>query len=298
MSALVIDGRKIAEEIKREVKAASARLEAEKGITPGLAFIIAGNNPASEAYVKMKARSCQEMGFYSVTEKLPADVQEASILKAISRFNSDARLHGILVQLPLPAHIDEGNVLSAVDYRKDVDGMHPVNVGRLVMGLECFKACTPLGIQELLLRSGYDPGGKHVVVLGRSNIVGKPVLNILLQKKQGANAVVTAVHTGAKEMAYYTLQADILIVAIGKPECIRGDMIKKGAVVLDVGINRVNDPAAKNGYRLTGDVHFQSACEVAMAITPVPGGVGPMTIAMLMQNTLKAAASIVYPAAL
>jgi methylenetetrahydrofolate dehydrogenase (NADP+)/methenyltetrahydrofolate cyclohydrolase len=234
------------------------------------------------------------MGFYSVTEKLPAETAEAHLLQLISQFNNDPKIHGILVQLPLPKHISEGKVLTAIDYKKDVDGFHPINVGRLVIGQDCLKPCTPAGVQELLVRSGNDPSGKHVVVVGRSNIVGKPVMNILLQKQQGANAVVTIAHTGAKDISKFTKQADIVIAAMGRPESITGDMIKPGAVVIDVGINRVDDASAKNGYRLVGDVQYSSASQVASGITPVPGGVGPMTIALLMKNTLRAAQGKIY----
>ena len=294
MAALIIDGKKIAEDIKREVKQETNRLRDERGITPGLAFILVGDNPASQSYVRMKGKACEEMGFYSVTEKLPAETSEAHLLQLIAQFNTDSKIHGILVQLPLPKHINEEKILTAIDYKKDVDGFHPINVGRLVIGQECLKPCTPVGVQELLVRSGNDPAGKHVVVVGRSNIVGKPVLNILLQKKKGANAVVTIAHTGAKDISQYAKQGDILIAAMGKPESITGDMIRPGAVVIDVGINRVDDPSAKNGYRLVGDVHFASASQVASAITPVPGGVGPMTIAILMRNTLRAAIGDIY----
>lgn len=294
MPARIIDGKKIAEKIKQEIKRDTERLKAERGITPGLAFILVGDNPASQSYVKMKGKGCEEVGFYSVTEKLPADTSERTLLNLIDGFNGDPKIHGILVQLPLPKHISEERVVTAVDYRKDVDGFHPINVGRLVSGLDCLKPCTPLGVQELLIRSGNDPDGKHVVVLGRSNIVGKPVMNILLQKQKGANAVVTIAHTGAGDIATYTKQADILIAAIGKAEFVTKDMVKPGVVVIDVGTNRVNDHAAKNGYRIVGDVHFVSVSEVARAITPVPGGVGPMTIAMLLRNTLRAAAGDVY----
>jgi methylenetetrahydrofolate dehydrogenase (NADP+)/methenyltetrahydrofolate cyclohydrolase len=294
MSASIIDGKKIAEGIKLEVKQETDRLKSERGVTPGLAFILVGDNPASQAYVRMKGKACEEMGFYSVTEKLPAETSEAHLLQLIAQFNNDPKIHGILVQLPLPKHISEEKILTAIDFKKDVDGFHPINVGRLVIGQECLKPCTPVGVQELLVRSGNDPSGKHVVVVGRSNIVGKPVLNILLQKQKGANAVVTIAHTGAKDISHYTKQADILIAAMGKPECITGEMIKPGAVVIDVGINRVDDATAKNGYRLVGDVDFASASQVAGAITPVPGGVGPMTIAILMRNTLRAAEGKIY----
>ena len=294
MHASIIDGKKIADDIKQEVKREAERLKAERGIIPGLAFILVGDNPGSQAYVRMKGKACEEMGFYSITERLPEETAELELLQLIKRFNIDPKIHGILVQLPMPKHIDEDKVLNAIDYKKDVDGFHPINVGRLVTGQPCLKPCTPAGVQELLIRSGNDPAGKHVVVVGRSNIVGKPVMNILLQKQQGANAVVTITHTGAKDISVYAKQADILIAAMGKAECITGSMIKPGAVVIDVGINRVDDSTAKNGYRLVGDVHFASASQVASAITPVPGGVGPMTIAILMRNTLIAAEGGIY----
>ncbi len=292
MSATIIDGRAIAQQIREEVRRAAQKLRLEREVIPGLAFVLVGENPASQAYVRMKGKACEEMGFYSVTERLPAEIREADLLRLISGFNHDPKIHGILVQLPLPRHLDEAAVLNAIDYRKDVDGFHPINVGRLVTGQPCLKPCTPLGVQELLLRSGHDPAGRHVVVVGRSNIVGKPVMNILLQKQRGANAVVTIAHTGARDLSVFTREAEILIAAMGKAECITGAMIREGAVVIDVGMNRVEDPGAKNGYRLVGDVHFASAAEKASAITPVPGGVGPMTIAMLMRNTLEAAQAL------
>ncbi len=292
MSATIIDGRAIAQQIREEVRRAAQKLRLEREVIPGLAFVLVGENPASQAYVRMKGKACEEMGFYSVTERLPAETREADLLRLIGGFNHDPKIHGILVQLPLPRHLDEAAVLNAIDYRKDVDGFHPINVGRLVTGQPCLKPCTPLGVQELLLRSGHDPAGRHVVVVGRSNIVGKPVMNILLQKQRGANAVVTIAHTGARDLSVFTREAEILIAAMGKAECITGAMIREGAVVIDVGMNRVEDPGAKNGYRLVGDVHFASAAEKASAITPVPGGVGPMTIAMLMRNTLEAAQAL------
>lgn len=294
MPATLIDGKKIADDIKQEVKRDTDKIKADRGVTPGLAFILVGDNPASQSYVRMKGKACEEMGFYSVTERLPAEATESSLLRLIGQCNDDSRIHGILVQLPLPKHIGEEKILTSIDYKKDVDGFHPVNVGRLVVGQECLKPCTPVGVQELLIRSGNDPAGKHVVVVGRSNIVGKPVMNILLQKQKGANAVVTIVHTGANDISMYTKQADILIAAMGRADCITGGMIKPGAIVIDVGINRVDDPSAKNGYRLVGDVHFASVSQVAGAITPVPGGVGPMTIAILMRNTLRAAEGEIY----
>jgi len=289
MPAQIINGRKISEEIKKEVKQKKEALFNETGIVPGLAFILVGDNPASQVYVNMKGKACEELGFYSVTIKLPAQTTEDELIEKIKALNNDSKIHGILVQLPLPSHIDEQKILQAIDPIKDVDGFHPVNVGKLVIGLDTYLPCTPAGIQELLKRSDINPSGKHVVVVGRSNIVGKPIANILLQKRDWANATVTVCHTGTRDIAYFTRQADILIVAMGKPEFIKGDMIKPGAVVIDVGVNRIDDPNVEKGYRIVGDVHFESAFEVAGAITPVPGGVGPMTIAMLMKNTLQAA---------
>jgi methylenetetrahydrofolate dehydrogenase (NADP+)/methenyltetrahydrofolate cyclohydrolase len=294
MSATTIDGKAIAGQIKAEVKQGAQQLKGERGITPGLAFILVGEDSASEVYVRSKGKACEEMGFYSITEKLPAETSQPHLLDLIGKFNRGPKIHGILVQLPLPKHIDENKVIEAIDYRKDVDGFHPINVGRLVIGRKCLRPCTPAGVQELLMRSGNDPAGKHVVIVGRSNIVGKPVLNILLQKEKGANAIVTIAHTGARDLTRFTKTADILIAAMGKPEVITGDMLKPGCVVIDVGINRVPDPSAKSGYRIVGDVHFASASAVAKAISPVPGGVGAMTIAMLMKNTLQAAQGGLY----
>ena len=289
MSAQIIDGKKISESIRLEIKEATQQMKAERGIVPGLAFILVGENPASQSYVGMKGKACEEVGFYSVTERMPAETTEAELLAKVRAFNEDPRIHGLLDQLPLPKHINEHNVIDANDPRKDVDGIHPVNVGKLVIGEECLRPCTPAGIQELLMRSGNDPSGKHVVVVGRSNIVGKPIANILLQKQKGANAVVTIAHTGAPDLTVFTRRADILIAAIGKAEAVTGAMLKEGVVVIDVGSNRIDDPSAKRGYRFVGDVHFESASQVASAITPSPGGVGPMTIAMLLKNTLQAA---------
>ena len=287
--AEIIDGKKIAQDIKREVKEEAARLKEMKGIVPGLAVILVGDNPASQSYVKSKGKACEEIGFYSVTELMPADISEQFLLAKINDFNGDPKIHGLLVQLPLPKHINEQKVIEAIDPRKDVDGFHPMSIGKLMIGLDTFKSCTPAGIQELLVRSGNDPSGKHVVVVGRSNIVGKPIANILLQKQHGANAVVTVAHTGASDLTSYIKSADILIAAIGKPEFITGAMVKPGVVIIDVGINRVPDASLPKGYRIVGDVHFESASKVAKAITPVPGGVGLMTVAMLLKNTLKAA---------
>ncbi|MGA7160317.1 MAG: bifunctional methylenetetrahydrofolate dehydrogenase/methenyltetrahydrofolate cyclohydrolase FolD [Bacteroidota bacterium] len=289
MSALIIDGKKIAEEIRGEVKDSALRLKTRTGIAPGLAFILVGENPASQSYVKSKGKACEELGFYSVTEKLPESISEAEVLSMIEAFNSDMKIHGILVQLPLPKHINEQKIIEAISPEKDVDGFHPISAGRMMIGAETFHPCTPAGILELLKRSKINPSGKHVVVAGRSNIVGKPVANMLMQKKEWCNAIVTVAHTGAPDLGYYTRQADILIVAIGKPRAITASMVKPGGVVIDVGINRVEDRSTKTGYSLVGDVDFDSVKETAGTITPVPGGVGPMTIAMLMVNTLKSA---------
>lgn len=287
--ANIIDGKKIAEDIKREVKEETQRLKERTGVVPGLAVVLVGENLASQSYVKSKGKACQEIGFYSITELMPTETSELMLLKKIDELNKDLKIHGILVQLPLPKHINEQKVIEAIDPRKDVDGFHPVSIGKLVIGIDTFKSCTPAGIQELLVRSGNDPSGKHVVVVGRSNIVGKPIANILLQKQRGANAIVTVAHTGASDLTSYIKSADILIAAIGKPEYITGAMLKSGVVIIDVGINRIEDASSPKGYRIVGDVHFESASKVAKAITPVPGGVGLMTVAMLMKNTLKAA---------
>lgn len=285
----IIDGKNISKQIRQEIKQETEKFHKETGVLPGLAFILVGENPASQVYVKMKGKACAEVGFHSVTKVLPADISQQELVKLIDAFNNDPKIHGILTQLPLPDHIDEAAVIESINPKKDVDGFHPINVGKLLIGLDTFKPCTPAGIQELLLRSDIDPAGKHVVVVGRSNIVGKPIANILLQKQKWANAVVTICHTGAKNISYYTKQADILVAAVGKAEVITGDMLKEGVVVIDVGVNRVDDHSTEKGYRLVGDVHFESAKEIASAITPVPGGVGPMTIAMLLSNTLQAA---------
>ena len=289
MSATIIDGKIIAEQIKKEVRIGAESLKRDHGVTPGLAVILVGDNPSSQIYVRSKGKTCAELGYYSVTETLPGDTNEETLLRMIAQFNSDPRIHGILVQTPLPGHLPEQKILEAIDPAKDVDGFHPINVGKLLIGEPCLRPCTPAGIQELLIRSGNDPGGKHVVVVGRSNIVGKPVASILMQKKPGANAVVTIAHTGAKDLRPYIREADILIAAMGRPKSITGDLLKPGCVVIDVGINRIPDPTTKAGTRLVGDVDFATAVSVASAITPVPGGVGVMTIAMLMKNTLEAA---------
>jgi len=289
MDNKIIDGKAISKQIRQEIKAETNTFKQETGAVPGLAFILVGENPASQVYVRMKGKACEEVGFYSVTKELPDDVSQQELVKLIDAFNNDPKIHGILTQLPLPDHIDEAAVIESINPDKDVDGFHPVNVGKLLIGLNTFRPCTPAGIQELLIRSDIDPAGKHVVVVGRSNIVGKPIGNILVQKQKWANAVVTICHTGAKDISYYTKQADILIAAVGRANVITGDMLKEGVVVIDVGVNRIDAPDTEKGYKLVGDVDFDSAKEFASAITPVPGGVGPMTIAMLLANTLQAA---------
>ena len=288
MAATIIDGKKIAQEMQNEMRADVNAL-LEKGVIPCLEVILVGENPASQVYVRNKEQACNRIGVKSETRRLPYDTSEEEILRLIEVFNRDPKVHGILVQLPLPDHVNEGAVLNTIDPEKDVDGFHPVNVGRMVVGEPGFLPCTPHGIQILLIRSGIETKGKHVVVVGRSNIVGKSVANILLQKKEGANAVVTVVHTAAPDMSVFTRQADILIVAAGRPEMITADMVKEGVVVIDVGVNRVEDPSKEKGFRLTGDVDFEGVSKKASYITPVPGGVGPMTITMLLQNTIESA---------
>ena len=291
MSARIIDGNAIGKAIREELKAEVAQLKA-RGVTPGLTVVIVGEDPASHVYVRMKGKAADELGMKSDTIRLPATTPEAELLALVDRLNADPMVHGILVQMPLPKPLSGEKVIDRIDPRKDVDGFHPVNVGKMVIGDPTgFRPCTPWGVIELLRRAGVDPSGKHAVVVGRSMIVGKPVANMLMQKAKGANATVTVCHTGTPkaELPRFTRDADILVVAAGSPESVTGDMIKPGAVVIDVGVNRVDDPTTEKGYRLTGDVHFASAKEVAGAITPVPGGVGPMTIAMLMTNTVQAA---------
>lgn len=288
VAATIINGNEIAKSIREEIRQEVAKLKSA-GIEPGLVVIIVGEDPASQVYVRKKGEACNELGIYSETVRLPASTTEGELLKLIDKYNSDPRFDGILVQLPLPKHISEEKVLLRIDPGKDVDGFHPVNVGRMVVGAETYLPCTPHGCQELLVRSGNSPEGKHVVVVGRSNIVGKPVANILVQKQKGANATVTICHSGTKNLPEITRQADILIAAMGSPKFIKADMVKEGVVVIDVGVNRISDPTAKGGCRLVGDVDFEEVSKKAKAITPVPGGVGPMTITMLMQNTLKAA---------
>ena len=294
MAAKIISGKDVAAQIREEIKADTDKLIADHGVKPGLVTILVGEDPASMSYVTAKQRTSKELGFHSIQDTQPADITEAALLELVDKYNKDPEIHGILVQLPLPKHINETKVLYAIDPDKDVDGFHPVNVGKLMIGEAHFLPCTPAGIQQLLIRSGTVTEGAEVVVVGRSNIVGKPIANILLQKQEGANATVTICHTRTKDMASHTRRADILIVAAGFPNAVTADMVKEGAVVIDVGVNRVGEkPSKKTPGKmvaiLKGDVDFDAIQEKASAITPVPGGVGPMTITMLMINTLKAA---------
>ena len=288
-TARIIDGKKIAAAIRGELKSEVAALKTGR-VEPGLAVVIVGDDPASHIYVRNKERACAELGINSFTHRLPEKVTERRVLNLVARLNEDERVHAMLVQSPLPKHIDESKVLNAIDPRKDADGFHPTSVGKMLIGEETFLSCTPHGCQELLLRSGYDPAGKHVVIVGRSNIVGKPLAALLMQKAPGANATVTVCHSRTKKLSALTRQADILVAAIGVPEFVTARMVKEGVIVLDVGMNRVVDKSRKSGYRLTGDVDFKGVSRKARAITPVPGGVGPMTVTMLMKNTVRAAA--------
>ena len=286
--AEIIDGNKIAAEIREELVGQIAALK-KRGIEPGLAVVLVGESPASQAYVGRKKKACGEMGIASFSYELPATCSEKRLLDLIAKLNADERVHGILVQLPLPKQIDEHKVLLSIDPAKDIDGFHPVNVGKMLSGEPVFLPCTPAGCQQLLVRSGNDPSGKHVVIVGRSNIVGKPLAAILMQKAEGANATVTVCHSRTKDLPSITRQGDILIAAIGVPEFVKAPMVKPGAVVIDVGQNRIEDASKKSGYRLVGDVDFAAVSKKAKAISPVPGGVGPMTIIMLMKNTVQAA---------
>jgi len=285
---ILIDGKKTAADIRAELKFEIDKLKQAGKKTPGLVTILVGNNPASEIYVSSKGKACQEIGMITKSEKHPDTISEKELLDLVESYNNNPDYHGILVQLPLPKHIDEDKVIEMISPQKDVDGFHPVSVGNLVIGKDTFASCTPAGIQELLIRYRIETEGKHVVVLGRSNIVGKPITNIMLQKKKFANSVVTICHSAAKDVSYFTKQADILIAAIGRADFVKGDMVKDGVVVIDVGINRVEDKSKPKGYRICGDVDFENVSKKASYITPVPGGVGPMTIAMLLKNTFKA----------
>ena len=288
MTAQIVSGTEVAKQIREELAQEVAELKAKHNLIPGLATILLGDDPASKSYIAGKEKAAISLGIYSQRIDLPSSTTESDLIKLINKLNLDSKIHGILVQIPLPTHINETRVLYAIDPKKDVDGFHPVNVGKLMIGEPDFIPCTPYGIQQLLVRSGIKIDGAEVVVLGRSNLVGKPIANILIQKKPGANATVTVCHTGTKDIAFHTRRADILIVAAGKPNAVTADMVKEGVVVIDVGVNRIGKtPSGKD--ILVGDVDFEKIKEKATAITPVPGGVGPMTITMLMVNTVKAA---------
>ena len=288
MTAKIIDGKQVAADMRAELKEKVAKLK-DKGVTPGLAVVLVGEDPASKSYVTAKERACEEIGIYSDDNRLSAETTEEDLLALIDKLNKDPKINGILVQLPLPKHIDEDKVLLAIDPAKDVDGFHPVNVGKMVVGQEAYLPCTPHGVIQLLLRSNVKLEGAEVVVVGRSNIVGKPVANMLIQKAPTGNATVTVCHTRTKNLAEHVKRADIIIAAAGWPNTITADMVKDGAVVIDVGVNRVEDATKKRGYRLAGDVDFEAVKEKASLITPVPGGVGPMTITMLLYNTVQSA---------
>ena len=288
MTAQIISGTEVAKQIREELKQEIAGLKEKHNLIPGLATVLVGEDPASQVYVGAKEKTSLALGVYSERHDLPADTSEKKLLTLIDKLNKDPKIHGILVQLPLPKHINETKVLYAVDPKKDVDGFHPVNVGKLMIGEPDYLPCTPHGIQQLLVRSGIKIEGAEVVVVGRSNIVGKPIANILLQKSEGANATVTVCHTRTRDMSFHTKRADILIVAAGRPKAITADMVKEGVVVIDVGVNRIGKTAEGKAI-LSGDVDFDTVKEKAKAITPVPGGVGPMTITMLMLNTVRAA---------
>ena len=284
----LIEGRAVAEKVYADLRGEIAELK-ERGLTPGLAVVLVGDNPASRAYVRSKDKMCRDLGLHSVKLELPADTTQAQLLTRVEELNRDPAIHGILIQSPLPKQIDEAAIVRALDPAEDVDGFHPVNVAKLALGDESgFVPCTPLGCQRLLIESGVEISGAHVVVLGRSMIVGKPLALLLMRKGRGGDATVTVVHSRSQRLAEITRSADILIAAIGQPEFVRAEHVRDGAVVIDVGINRVDDPTSERGYRLVGDVAFDEVSQKASAISPVPGGVGPMTIAMLMANTVKA----------
>jgi methylenetetrahydrofolate dehydrogenase (NADP+)/methenyltetrahydrofolate cyclohydrolase len=289
MSAEILNGKSLAADMRLDIASQVADLKEKTGITPGLGVILVGVDPASTSYITAKERACEEAGMYSEDVRLPAETTENEILALVQKMNNDPKINGILVQLPLPKHISESAVINAIAPEKDVDGFTPVNVGRMMIGQTCFLPCTPHGIIQMLLKAGVETSGKNAVVVGRSNIVGKPVAQLLMRKAEGGNATVTVCHTGTKDLKSFTLQADILVVAAGRPNTVTGDMIKPGATVIDVGVNRIPDETRPRGYRLAGDVDFESAKERASLITPVPGGVGPMTITMMLYNTLESA---------
>ena len=288
MTAKIISGKEIAQQIREELRAEVASL-AEKGIVPGLGVILVGADAASISYVTAKERACEDIGVFSDDNRLPAETSEEELLGLIEKMNADPKINGILVQLPLPEHINEARVLLAIDPAKDVDGFHPMNVGKMVVGEKAFLPCTPHGVIQMIKRAGVELSGAEVVIVGRSNIVGKPLANLLIQKSEMGNATVTVCHTRTKDIKSHTLNADIVIAAVGRPNTITADMVKEGACVIDVGVNRVPDASKKSGFRLVGDVDFAAVSEKAACITPVPGGVGPMTITMLLYNTVESA---------
>jgi methylenetetrahydrofolate dehydrogenase (NADP+)/methenyltetrahydrofolate cyclohydrolase len=288
MAARILDGALVAAEIRAELRREIAALK-QAGVVPGLGVILVGDDPASASYVAGKERACSEIGIRSDDNRLPAGIAQPELLAIVQRLNADPAIHGILVQLPLPRRLDEDQVLLAIDPEKDVDGLHPVNVGRMVIGQEAFLPCTPHGVLQLLARSGIRTDAARVVIVGRSNLVGKPLANLLLRKWDLGNATVTVCHTRTRDIGALTREADIVVAAAGRPGTITADMVRQGAVVIDVGVSRVEDPSARRGYRLVGDVDFEAVKEKAGAITPVPGGVGPMTITMLLYNTVRSA---------
>jgi methylenetetrahydrofolate dehydrogenase (NADP+) / methenyltetrahydrofolate cyclohydrolase len=286
--AILLDGKKTAENIRTALKERVRKL-AEFGIRPGLSVTLVGEDPASKVYVAAKDAAAQDTGIEAWTHRLPADISEKDLAEHLEKQNRDPAIHGMLLQLPLPSHLPAEKLLNLISSRKDVDGFHPINLGNLMLGRSGFRPCTPWGVQVLLETYGLSPSGKHVVIVGRSNIVGKPLANMLVQKEPFANATVTICHTGTPDLSIYTRQADFLIAAVGKAEVITGDMVKEGVIVVDVGVNRIKSDKTKSGYKLVGDVHFESVEKKASYITPVPGGVGPMTIAMLLTNTVLSA---------
>ncbi len=291
MAATILDGKLIAQEMREEIRVRVLALK-EKGVVPGLGVLLVGDNSASRSYVTAKEKACEKAGIYSREIRLSAEASREEILEVVEQFNRDERIHGILVQLPLPDSSMEQEVIETIHPEKDVDGFHPISIGKMVLGQPTFLPCTPHGILHILKRSGIPTEGAHVVVIGRSNIVGRPLANLLTRKDDMGNATVTVCHTRTKDVASFTRQADIVVAAVGRPSTVTADMIKEGAVVIDVGVNRVEDSSRERGYRLVGDVEFDAVKEKASAITPVPGGVGPMTITMLLHNTLESAGRI------
>ena len=287
--ARILSGTDLSKTMRAEMAEEVRSLKTEYGLTPGLAVVLVGDDPASMSYIKGKRKACADTGIHSVEHNLTADQSESDLLEIIEQLNNDPAIHGILVQLPLPDGSDEQKTLNAISPEKDVDGLHPVNLGRLMRGEEGFLPCTPHGVQQILKHGNFEVAGKHVVIVGRSTLVGRPLANILSQKAEGANATVTMCHTGTQDLAHFTRQADILVVVTGYPNTVTADMVKEGAVVIDIGVNRVDDPSKKAGYRLIGDVDYDAVKEKTSAITPVPGGVGPMTITMLLYNTIWSA---------